>query len=123
MLTDPSANDAAAPGSPHSQLARLYARWRQPLLRLLRGRLRNPALAEDAAQDVFVRLASARKCLSTEEEQPYLRTVASSVVMDAWRSPGTARPALAKPPRSASASHAWSRPWPNCRNASGRRFC
>lgn len=88
MLTDPSANDATDPASPHSQLARLYARWRQPLLRLLRGRLRNPALAEDATQDVFVRLASARKCLSADEEQPYLRTVASSVVLDAWRRQG-----------------------------------
>lgn len=84
MLTDPPSRKTRTT-EPPSPLASLYARWRAPLLRLLRSRLGNPALAEDATQDVFLRMAIARKQLSADEERPYLHSVARSVTTDSWR--------------------------------------
>ncbi|MGJ7526059.1 RNA polymerase sigma factor [Variovorax sp. GB1P17] len=74
--------------SANGQLASLYARWRKPLVRLFRGRLGNHEKAEEAAQDVFVRMAVAGKSLAPEEEEPYLRTTARSVSLDEWRRNG-----------------------------------
>lgn len=82
------ANDPDDPAGAESQLASLYARWRKPLVRLFRGRLGQHDKAEDAAQDVFVRMAVARKSLAPDEEAPYLRTTARSVALDAWRRDG-----------------------------------
>lgn len=76
----PSGQAAAVP----SLLAQAYARWREPLRRLLRRRLGRPEDAEDAVQDVFVRYAVAAKALPAEEEAPYLHTIARHVAHDAW---------------------------------------
>lgn len=67
------------------ELASLYARWRAPLMRMLRRHFGSPAEIEDAAQEVFVRMASAGKVLAREEEQPYLRQTLRSVAAYAWR--------------------------------------
>jgi len=71
-----------------SRLSGLYLRWRQPLLRLFLRRLGNREQAEDAAQDVFLRMAVSGRALPPEEEQPYLRVVARSVSTDGWRRRG-----------------------------------
>lgn len=85
----PSAeNDHEAEVDAGGQLSSLYARWRKPLLRLFQGRLGNYARAEEATQDVFVRIAIAGKTLAAAEEEPYLRTTARSVSADEWRSNG-----------------------------------
>jgi RNA polymerase sigma-70 factor (ECF subfamily) len=73
------------PDSGAETLTSLYQRWRAPLVRLFQGRSHNRAQAEDAAQDVFVRMAVSGKRLAPEEEKPYLSTVARSVATDAWR--------------------------------------
>ena len=64
----PGADDDAAP----SLLARVYARWHQPLRRLLGRQMRNREDAEDAVQEVFVRYAASGKALPPEEQEPYL---------------------------------------------------
>lgn len=82
---------AMTPGlrSPEQQqLTRLYQRWRQPLLRLFQGRLGSRAHAEDATQDLFMRLAVSGKQLAPEEEQPYLSVAARNVCTDRWRRSG-----------------------------------
>lgn len=66
-------------------LASLYARWRAPLLRLLQRRTGNRDLAEDATQDVFVRLAASGRALAPTEEAPYLATSARNAATDQWR--------------------------------------
>lgn len=92
MKLDPrsAAQNAQAPQPPgHEEpLTSLYRRWRNPLVRLFQGRSRDRAQAEDAAQDVFVRMAVAGKTLAPEEEKPYLSTVARSVATDDWRKSG-----------------------------------
>lgn len=71
-----------------ASLGSLYERWRQPLLRLFKGRTGNLHQAQDATQDVFVRLSVSGKTLAPEEEKPYLSTTARSVSTDHWRSNG-----------------------------------
>jgi len=66
------------------QLASLYTRWHGPVMRMLRRYFGSPAEVEDAAQEVFVRMAVARKALAPEEEQPYLRQTLRSVAAQAW---------------------------------------
>lgn len=66
-------------------LTSLYQRWRAPLLRLLQRRTGNRALAEDATQDVFVRLAASGRALTPAEEAPYLATAARNAATDHWR--------------------------------------
>lgn len=91
MKTDPrSALQGKAPQAAHLQpeaepLSSLYRRWRNPLVRLFQRRTANREHAEDAAQDVFVRIAVSGKRLAPEEEKPYLSTVARSVTTDDWR--------------------------------------
>lgn len=66
-------------------LTSLYERWRAPLLRLLQRRTGNRDLAEDATQDVFVRLAASGRALTPAEEAPYLATSARNAATDQWR--------------------------------------
>jgi RNA polymerase sigma-70 factor (ECF subfamily) len=66
-------------------LSSLYERWRQPLLRLFHRRSGSREQAEDATQEVFVRLAASGKSLAPEEEGPYLSTTARNVATDQWR--------------------------------------
>lgn len=66
-------------------LTSLYERWRAPLLRLLQRRTGNRDLAEDATQDVFVRLAASGRALTPAEEAPYLATSARNAATDHWR--------------------------------------
>ncbi len=73
-----------------SLLARVYARWHQPLRRLLGRQLRNREDAEDAVQEVFVRYAASGKALPPEEQEPYLRVIARHVSHDAWHGAGGA---------------------------------
>ncbi|HVR49491.1 MAG TPA: sigma-70 family RNA polymerase sigma factor [Pseudorhodoferax sp.] len=87
MLTAPPSRKPDPAAAPRS-LAGLYARWRAPLARLLRRRLGRNALAEEATQDVFLRMLVARKQLQEDEERPYLYRVARSVSTDDWRRQG-----------------------------------
>lgn len=79
---------AAKPACNDEPLTSLYRRWRNPLVRLFQGRSRDRAHAEDATQDLFVRMAISGKILGPEEEKPYLSTVARSVATDNWRKSG-----------------------------------
>ncbi|MEJ8291354.1 RNA polymerase sigma factor [Delftia tsuruhatensis] len=78
---------AAAQGgmAPPSALATLYARWRQPLVRLLQGRLGNRAQAEDTAQQVFAQMAASGRLPEEGKEQAYLSRAASNLAVDQWR--------------------------------------
>lgn len=69
----------------NGQLSGLYERWRLPVARMLRRYLGSPAEVDDAAQEVFVRLAAAGKSIPLAEEQPYLRRAARNVAIDGWR--------------------------------------
>ncbi|MDR0225437.1 MAG: RNA polymerase sigma factor [Burkholderiaceae bacterium] len=75
----------AAPASP---LAALYARWRQPLVRLLQGRLGSRAQAEDTAQQVFTQMAASGRLPEAGKEQAYLSRAARHVAIDDWRRGG-----------------------------------
>lgn len=92
MKRDPlsfaESGDDAKVNAQHGQLSSLYTRWRKPLLRLFKGRLGNHAQAEDATQDVFVRMATSGKTLAAAEEEAYLRTTARNVSTDEWRRSG-----------------------------------
>ena len=48
-------------------LARVYQRWRAPLMRMLTSRLGNPHDAKEAVHDVFTRYIAAGKVLPPEE--------------------------------------------------------
>ncbi|MFC4926878.1 MULTISPECIES: RNA polymerase sigma factor [Delftia] len=78
---------AAAQGgmAPPSALATLYARWRQPLVRLLQGRLGSRAQAEDTAQQVFAQMAASGRLPEEGKEQAYLSRAASNLAVDQWR--------------------------------------
>lgn len=65
-------------------LASLYARWRVPVMRMLRRHFGSSAEVEDAAQEVFVRVAATGRVLRPEEEQPYLRQTLRSVAARDW---------------------------------------
>nr|WP_312987953.1 sigma-70 family RNA polymerase sigma factor [Comamonas koreensis] len=69
-------------------LASLYQRWRSPLVRLFQRRNHSREQSEEAAQEVFVRLAVSGKQLTPDEEKPYLSTIARSVSTDDWRKAG-----------------------------------
>jgi RNA polymerase sigma-70 factor (ECF subfamily) len=79
-LRDADPDEPAAP-------ATLYGRWRQPLLRLFQRRTGKRAQAEDAAQDVFVRLALLGKLRVPDEEESFLRTAVYGGPMESrcWR--------------------------------------
>ena len=70
---------------PPSALATLYARWRQPLVRLLQGRLGSRAQAEDTAQQVFAQMAASGRLPEEGKEQAYLSRAASNLAVDQWR--------------------------------------
>lgn len=74
-------DEAQASGA---DLASLYTRWRLPVQRMLRRYFGSPAEVEDAAQEVFVRMAANGRHLSAEEEQPYLRQTLRSVASHVW---------------------------------------
>ncbi|CAB5691269.1 Probable RNA polymerase sigma factor fecI [Delftia tsuruhatensis] len=84
---------AAAQGGmvPASPLAALYARWRQPLVRLLQGRLGSRAQAEDTAQQVFTQMAASGRLPEEGKEQAYLSRAASNLAVDQWRRQGGER--------------------------------
>ncbi|MDR0260053.1 MAG: sigma-70 family RNA polymerase sigma factor [Comamonas sp.] len=85
----PSATQGDAPQAPSADaLASLYQRWRSPLVRLFQRRSHSREQSEEAAQEVFVRLAISGKQLAPDEEKPYLSTVARSVSTDDWRKAG-----------------------------------
>lgn len=65
-------------------LASLYVRWRIPVMRMLRRHFGSTAEIEDAAQEVFVRVAATGRVLRPEEEQPYLRQTLRSVAARDW---------------------------------------
>ncbi|MDR0225224.1 MAG: RNA polymerase sigma factor [Burkholderiaceae bacterium] len=64
---------------PAGHFASLYARWRQPLRRMLAKYFKTPADIEDASQEVLVRMMAADKRLPADEERPYLYQVVRSV--------------------------------------------
>lgn len=70
--------------APAGHLASLYLRWRIPVMRMLRRHFGTSAEIEDAAQEVFVRVAATGKVLRPEEEQPYLRQTLRSVAARSW---------------------------------------
>lgn len=70
--------------APGGHLASLYARWRIPVMRMLRRHFGTTAEVEDAAQEVFVRVAATGRVLRPEEEQPYLRQTLRSVAARSW---------------------------------------
>ncbi len=75
---------AQLPEAAGGHLASLYARWRVPVMRMLRRHFGTTAEVEDAAQEVFVRVAATGKVLRPEEEQPYLRQTLRSVAARSW---------------------------------------
>lgn len=86
MQRDLLSKEAAAKPADASggHLASLYARWRVPVMRMLRRHFGTMAEVEDAAQEVFVRVAATGKVLRPEEEQPYLRQTLRSVAARDW---------------------------------------
>lgn len=86
VRSDPA--QAAGHPSDEEPLTSLYQRWRNPLVRLFQRRSHSREQSEEAAQDVFIRLAVSGKSLAPEEEKPYLSTVARSVATDGWRRGG-----------------------------------
>lgn len=84
-LSTPAPGDAGQDDPVRSLLARAYARWRQPLQRLLGRRVQRREDAEDAVQEVFARYAAAGKQLPADQQEAYLRVVARNVANDAWQ--------------------------------------
>ncbi|GLS14327.1 MULTISPECIES: RNA polymerase sigma factor [Hydrogenophaga] len=86
MIREPGGGAVANAVVPRNDLylASLYARWHAPVMRMLRRYFGSPAEVEDAAQEVFVRMAAAGKALAPDEEQPYLRQTLRSVAAQAW---------------------------------------
>lgn len=72
------------PRAPEASLVSLYTRWRTPVMRMLRRHFRTPAGVEDAAQEVFARVAGTGRTLAPEQEQPYLRQTVRSVAARDW---------------------------------------
>ncbi|WP_245587345.1 RNA polymerase sigma factor [Comamonas composti] len=77
----------ALPDSQASEtpLTSLYMRWRMPVMRMLRRYFRTTASVEDAAQEVFVRMAATGRVLEPGQEQPYLRQTVRSVAARDWQ--------------------------------------
>lgn len=65
-------------------LARVYQRWRIPLMRVLTSRLGNPHDAKEVVHDVFARYIAAGKVLPPEEQGPYLYRIAIHLTHDIW---------------------------------------
>lgn len=76
-LPEPQAHEAP--------LTSLYTRWRAPVMRMLRRHFRTAAGVEDAAQEVFVRVAATGRNLEPDQEQPYLRQTVRSVAARDWQ--------------------------------------
>ncbi|WP_241150391.1 MULTISPECIES: RNA polymerase sigma factor [Delftia] len=89
MKRDPFATQGGM--APPSALTALYARWRQPLVRLLQGRLGSRAQAEDTAQQVFTQMAASGRLPEEGKEQAYLSRAASNLAVDQWRRQGGAQ--------------------------------
>lgn len=65
-------------------MAEMDQRFRQPLMRYFQRRLREPGLAEDCTQQVFLRLAAAgaRGTAELDHADRYVFTVAANVLKD-----------------------------------------
>lgn len=89
MKRDPVslAQGEAPPGPQASEapLTSLYTRWRTPVMRMLRRYFGSTAAVEDAAQEVFVRMAATGRNLPPDQEQPYLRQTVRSVAARDWQ--------------------------------------
>jgi hypothetical protein len=57
---------ASSVGATRRTLGQIYDRYRAQVLRLARGRLRDPDQARDAAQEVFLRVASGIRSLAAD---------------------------------------------------------
>lgn len=88
MKRDPvsAARGEPIPGrqTPEAPLVALYTRWRTPVMRMLRRHFRTTAAVEDAAQEVFARVAATGRNLEPGQEQPYLRQTVRSVAARDW---------------------------------------
>lgn len=83
--------DASQSADAGATLAGLYRRWRDPLVRWLRGRGGGRDDAEDLTQQVFARLwASGRLPADDHKAQAYLRQTARRLEIDRWRKYGEA---------------------------------
>lgn len=59
-----------------------YLRQREALVRFLTQRTRDPALAEDLAQEAWIRVSQAGAAAAIENPQAYLFRIASNLVTD-----------------------------------------
>lgn len=73
------------PQAGEAPLISLYTRWRTPVMRMLRRYFGSTAAVEDAAQEVFVRMAATGRNLEPDQEQPYLRQTVRSVAARDWQ--------------------------------------
>lgn len=78
-------DDAMPAQQAETPLVSLYARWRTPVMRMLRRHFGSAAEVEDAAQEVFVRVAATGRVLEPDQEQPYLRQTVRSVAARDWQ--------------------------------------
>jgi len=77
--------------APSMALARLYQRWRKPLVRLLQRRLGNANEAEDTAQQLFTNLLVSGRLPEAGKEGAFLSRSSSNLVIDSWRKSGADR--------------------------------
>ncbi|WP_162846516.1 RNA polymerase sigma factor [Corticibacter populi] len=70
---------------PSSRLAKLYRRFSQPLIHALQGKEGGRAKAEDAVQNVFMRMIASGSLPQTGKEYAYLMRAASNQRIDRFR--------------------------------------
>ncbi len=76
----------AAQAGDADAFAALVARFQGPTYGLIRRLVRRPSVAEDLAQEVFIRLwRNLGECESVETLPAWLRRVATNLVVDHWR--------------------------------------
>ncbi|RKE65923.1 RNA polymerase sigma-70 factor (ECF subfamily) [Pseudorhodoplanes sinuspersici] len=68
-----------------SNIRSFYLRQREALVRFLTQRTRDPALAEDLAQETWIRVSQAGGAVAIENPQAYLFRIASNLVTDHTR--------------------------------------
>ncbi|PHR57773.1 MAG: RNA polymerase subunit sigma-24 [Robiginitomaculum sp.] len=86
------------PNMQREELSALYIEQQAALLRFLIARLRNPTLAEDVLQDLYIKLAECRLPEQIENQTGFLFRMASNLAFDHIR----------KIKRSKVRDHAWS---------------
>lgn len=74
--------------APSMALARLYQRWRKPLVRLLQRRLGNASEAEDTAQQMFTNLLASGRLPEAGKEGAFFSRSTSHLIIDGWRQRG-----------------------------------